>query len=992
MAKDLMYYYTKNGNLFIREEFGEIQQDFNMSMVIDGTKDSMKAQVLSFSELPLVPYTIVYHASTQTWWVVSHDKIERFEHEGNAYWLHELELLGAIELLNARDLTDCGFTDNVYTIWQFLGRLFKLSNFEYRVVGLGGDLTIETNYLDKDLKVDFLKTFENYTLLSGIREFLDGYNATAKLSFTTNQVGNINGAKLTVIPKTGKSDSVYQESVFNDVRETKTMDKDSYGTTIVSNAQNVVSTKAKTYPTVGAVRLSSTEYEIKPENACIRLPSPAYKVNWVKMYSTKLMISFDYLGTLTDYVVDTTNLESCQRLWQDLLDNKLDGSRLEDFLAKFPNASVFMEKIQSLTVATFYDSEYQYNTTISVGEYTDDPTNLFVPTLGDKLPPLFMAQTTQKYWALGKKALHDGITLPYQVMYWEMGSDLIKGFDYFEKNKYASYDGGTIRFKPDSVSDFDSNVIIWSNDGRILKVNTIYVADSQIKPTTFEFNYVSFQVNYIPMSDVKIKLDNDGTNNDTQYYNQTGKLTDSNALSKLLLSYSKEIESTTITKYGTYYDFDTMPSVGSIVLINNKPYVINNISYNFQENEDDSYIIFAEFTLAIYTSTKSLMVNPNTSIRDYAIPQNFNVKRKQTYRDYWELSYTSGGDNNIYLPIAKTLNIGNYYQEYNSHICLIETTFSDGITKYYYQLETTTFVFKKSIYEVLDFKDNNIIGYSSCNRTTGFNIQRLLNNQVVVNTPISYVDEIGRVRDIDIMWCNRDQLESAYVMYQSDNGISLSVSLYNYSVFIGQGIWSYVDYPDFQITEEYYNKDATEVPVFEYCSQFGNSDDCEIGDNIFDCLSTDIQYFYVFDLVNKGSINNDNFSSLEGRTISQTSDYTGTWNICHNACIMKWASGKLRIYFLENFQINVATNQVRFDTMTTTPTGFALKDVVIRRLTLTPESVLNMGTYENVKNDLLFVIKNTQNAITGTQTITTDFGYSDTCWYVELTPNHYKLN
>ena len=61
------------------------------------------------------------------------------------------------------------------------------------------------------------------------------------------------------------------------------MDKDSHGTIVVSNAQNVISTQTKTYPSVGGVSLGSTEYEVSPENGCIRLPSPAYKVNWVRM-------------------------------------------------------------------------------------------------------------------------------------------------------------------------------------------------------------------------------------------------------------------------------------------------------------------------------------------------------------------------------------------------------------------------------------------------------------------------------------------------------------------------------------------------------------------------------------------------------------------------------------------------------------------------------------------------------------------------------------
>ena len=62
-----------------------------------------------------------------------------------------------------------------------------------------------------------------------------------------------------------------------------------------------------------------------------------------------------------------------------------------------------------------------------------------------------------------------------------------------------------------------------------------------------------------------------------------------------------------------------------------------------------------------YVSTKSMMVNPNTNIRDYGIPQQFNVKRKQLYRDYYELSYVAYEDREweYYLNPLKTFNFGS---------------------------------------------------------------------------------------------------------------------------------------------------------------------------------------------------------------------------------------------------------------------------------------------------------------------------------------------
>ena len=78
MAQDLMYYFDKKSP-YQRHELGEIQTDFNMSLTIDGEKDSMQVQVFNFNESEITPNTILYHLGTQTWWVVSNDNIEKYE-------------------------------------------------------------------------------------------------------------------------------------------------------------------------------------------------------------------------------------------------------------------------------------------------------------------------------------------------------------------------------------------------------------------------------------------------------------------------------------------------------------------------------------------------------------------------------------------------------------------------------------------------------------------------------------------------------------------------------------------------------------------------------------------------------------------------------------------------------------------------------------------------------------------------------------------------
>ena len=278
MEKDLVYVFDKNTKVGVA--LGEVQSNFNMSYVVDGTKDSCKIEVQSFQEAEIEPYTIVLHKKTFTWWIVSHDKVERRANDSGYIYTHNLQLQGAIELLNARDLTDCGFNEGFYSVQDFLFKLFMLSDIEFPLTRINFDA--DQTFLDK--RVDFIKTFENYSLLSAIREFLNGYNCDCKLFFNADYNSEQNKYTLTdlileIFYKTGNPNRIWDIDSFDDIRETKTMSKESFGCSVVSNAENVVASSNKIYPLSGAVSFSSNSYEVTADNAIIRLPTNIYQVN-----------------------------------------------------------------------------------------------------------------------------------------------------------------------------------------------------------------------------------------------------------------------------------------------------------------------------------------------------------------------------------------------------------------------------------------------------------------------------------------------------------------------------------------------------------------------------------------------------------------------------------------------------------------------------------------------------------------------------------------
>ena len=953
----------KNGD---RHLLGEIQSNFNMSFVIDGTKDSAQVVVLGFQESEIEPYTICWHEKTDSWWIVSADKVERFPNDdGNLVYLHTLKLLGAIDLLNARDLTDCGFNDNTYTIRQFITRLFSLSTFEHT-------LDIYSPILDTyNVKVDFIKTFENYTLLSAIRELLDGYNMCPKLTFSnasrynsiTHQVEYYLGsALLRIISKTGNNlTTPHNITEFDLVKETKTMNKESFGACVVSNAENVSSSQAKTFPSTGSAKLSGTEYRIVGNNAVLRLPSNVYKVNWLKCILTyKVMLWYKgqednepQITVITISALNEASLSSAKDKVHYAI-NHLSYAPTSTKQQMISDFDSHWEEIKQKMVKAGTISLYNGNSINPVNGKIVKGSNVpYIPSVKFSIGSNVLSSFHQII--LADKETRDCLPSKEQGIYWERGSNLIKGFDFINSKETVFTDA-----EPLFRVDFSTSTDLNGESARFWKYPDNYYdcyLECSNSYNDIKIGNTSWVVNYVPMADLKIKVDNVRNRLDIQLYNQTGKLTDSVALSKLLNSYSKEISSDTITRYMSYYKYTDIPKVGDVVFKGTSEYVINNVSLDFVQNEKDGYFISCEFTMSKRVSTKSLMVNPNTNIRDYGIPQKYNVRRKQIYRDYYEFSYGSAYEDanqeSPYLAPNKIIKLGNRASDFDSYTAVIRLTYNNVVENshvWYYQLETTNYHFNKMFYVMLDFTDNNIIGYGSQNVHSGFDISRIFYGQVDnLNTPISYVDDNGIVNGIELYLLNNQELTTIYQNLQDNyGGSSYTGSLYNYSVFIAPELYeggvdrsSYNDYNSpsytgygsypskldityfisntcgysgsaygleityiymdctggvadidsawitkegnkyylnistqsqgydlwgvnftvrvyasswqgakdistFKIEEPTYNKDAIEVPVFEYGCQVDDSEDVIVGDKILQQYEGNVIYIYTF--------------------------------------------------------------------------------------------------------------------------------------------------
>ena len=844
MARDIIYYYDKKSP-YQQHELGEIQEDFNFSAVIDGTKDSCQVIVLSFDEPAIEPYTIVKLNTLGLWYIISEDKVERYLNENGSFiYKHQLSLLGAKELLNARDLTDCGFYQNRYTIDDFIRRIIKLSSFEF-------PYTIEYSsngslLLDQTKVVDYIKTYQNFTPLSALRDFFDGYNCTFRLDFTTITSDNItylDKAKIKIMSKTGDI-GLTQLSIshFDDARETKNLNKDSFGTSTISNAENVVSTKTKFYPSSGAIRLTAPERTITRLNGIFRLPSPIYKVNWLKVVCDNFVLkvypegysdgqSFVYKGTAYDANFKTY----LQTTIADYILNYSTQQDKDNFLNSIDD---FIEIVKKTTSIKIY-SCMRYDATND--KYFFDPN---APTDAKKIKyrDSTLNQDTSTT-GLFDSETRETLKYPKKMFWYKKGEDVIHLTESWtgpaEQNNtmmflYSAFENGSSAI-PQIYSK--ENITITCTRSPHFQVRRDY------DPNVMTNNAWRIVCEYIPMSDIKVKVDNELETKDVDLYNQTGKQTDSVALSKLLDTHSTEISSDTITRYKNYYDYNDIPKVGQIVLKDNIRYVINNISYNVYQNENTDedndkvqYYFECEFTLSKAVAVKSIMVNPNTDIRDYGIPQTYNIKRKQLYRDYYsfDLSSDANADTDWYIDLYTFISFDIEPAFDQNFILLIKAganywkytsgdAYDTPVSYNYYQIEATNYLLKKSFYVVFDFKDNNIIGYDGQSVWAGFDITRLWNQNDNISTPISYVDQDGFVKSFELLITNQSNITLDENNSMLTNRVFISDTFYNLNKT--NGYLALIDEPN-------YEKDPTEVPVFEYACQLGNSDNVIVGENL----------------------------------------------------------------------------------------------------------------------------------------------------------------
>lgn len=817
MATSKVFTYTKENN-FTQYEFGKYQSGFNFCLTIDETKDSAKILVLTKSEDILAPSTIVRLEGINAWWCVKKDTRQRHKNESGYLYEHTIELQGAFEILNSRDLINCGFNVDHYNVGQFLNRLVSLSSFK---------LPISFDYgtsLGSTKVVDFLKTFENYTLASAIKEFLNGYNCIPKMVFNQNAQNQITSATIKIYSKSGLADTPLNESVFNEVSAVDNIDRESYGTKVISNIQNCVGRHAVRYPKIGATYPIGDNGQITYASASqckIKLPSKIYEIESITFYP---LVVVQMYGKDANHEIVSSNQYGF--ITPDDLSRQFNNFK-SSFINIVLNSGGNQSDISNINELwkDFVEQLHERLPTIKNGGYWDA---ILEQPHGDYIEIEDLGRDDMKVYLNNERYAYNNDGKDNFILSWKQGGNEIKGFELFEQAQrlVAGYDNvhiigsGTLRF------DFD-NYYLFINFSSSMEASLID-NEFSIGGTDFDLPRTLFSINYIPMADIKFKTDNDLDKEDTKLYNQNGKLVDSYAVSKLVNSYCKSIRDKELVRFGTYYNFSDIPKVGARV----GDYVINNVSYDVYDNDNGGFLYKCQFSLNLYSACKSTMINANTNIRDYDCPQSNNVKRIQNYRDFIELSYESNTYGNTYLDIDRIINISLDSIGINDNFVFVMSAYDTSFDNegdnhsnyYYYHLDHISFDLSKQKKFVVDFGDNNIVGYGYAHAYKPFSLSNFFDRDKAITIPISYVNQFGEVEGLELLATDETTAENNFGNIFISENVAIPSSIYQ----------NFESNYNLKISEESYEKDGLEIPVFEYSCEISGDDNIEVADNFFE--------------------------------------------------------------------------------------------------------------------------------------------------------------
>jgi hypothetical protein len=780
-----------------------IQGTFNIEDNLNDTPSNMKIKTTTSSlyREEFEVNTVAWHEDTDTWWVIKSDTstyITTGEYE------HEIELVEYLEFYGYRHLPNCAFAPNTYTLEQMLERLFNIAK-----VNISVDYA---TFLDEDKIMPFL-SFENYTVANAIKTIGRAIDAIPKMyvDITESYVPT-----LYFINRVGLDTTIVNglNANFPTQFEKNTNSSDQFTTRAIANIQNAKSSNLVISPLNGGYKnFVPNDIVFNNDNrdqARLILPSKIDKIEFVNVIvPIKLVYTRGLIGGA-----------------QGVLFNGYYTSK-EDLQTILENSGLFGP-----------DEDYS---TEELGQAIDklpDPKEFYKVSYNQEIDKDFESDTIAKSIGLYHKKMSLLNKFEFDTIFKVVSGNTVADTDRKDRTiHWTPFTNEVIMpksFRNGLTSDEDHNI-------RYILVSGLSIITSAEITDPIPNEEVLLQVGYYPIADIKVSIDNDNNAQDEKFFNQNGKVIDALSASKLVFSHTQDSVNGTKIRNARYDDLEDVLPLGQLVREGNDLYVVTQRSLDLLLTDEH------EWVNAIYTLTKNRIgrsenITADSSVISYKIPDDNLVNRSQLYKDYIELSLANNNQDEPYLPMSKALVFTSTLAGTNfDYTCLIKNDYGTTPTVVRFIKSPSAFDLHKAKLLNVNLQDNNVIDFRLDSVGSDY-----------IQTPIVYTDNVGKATDFQVLLLDTQDLVNSKEHFDANytpnplvpfNDLTnINEGYFVNSVLAEENYSIKIDEPD-------YDKDAFEIPVFEYMVQ-ANDDysplgNIVVGDELFSTFTGTLRYHYV---------------------------------------------------------------------------------------------------------------------------------------------------
>ena len=823
----MIYYFEFNEKYqkYMRKELGNEEIENNKCFTIDGSGDSFKVNVYCNVELALKPNTIVLSKDEELnnyWWVVQEDKSTLID---NGLYLHELQLVGAIEWFKFKFCYTGTFYYHRYSYFEVMQKLlyslWKPKFFDFNLDNFTSEFGSEKN--------NQKFTFKGYTIRSALSEIEKSLNVDFKLKFVTSKLSieeTLSGVtgNHSFDPTPDGTGAYYPGNI---------------STTISTNYSKVVVKSVS--PNTASATISSYD----PLTGAISIALKSVLPN-----------------TSVQVTLNCTPGENVS----DDKDNIYISSAYFDFIHKNPSTNISYpinsldEKYQ---ISQFPNKSYASRVVGRVSNVTSS-TYMTYPTNG------YMNLESEN--SIEVDTNNACLILPFNIdrMNWIVFRSPDNGIHHYNElhdsgdtnNSYLtlrSTDGKTTykfmlkeKFYYDNMSEDNENkkeLTLWYEKGKnvihnfkkFLDLGNLYydVLGDDGKPIYQVPKGISskmFRVYYYPLIDEMLLTNNNDVTNDDVIYNQTCQNTDSVLAKEFINGYSESISIGTLTRCKYHNEESECFKCGDVFVKGDERYVVSSVSIDKYKD-----IVYAEYKLSKDYVAKTELISADGSIESYAIPQNNIVKRIQEYKTL--IRFNDDLVENISSYFHNMFAIDFLSTNRNDYSINAKCTDSNNV-KYFVGLQAANIETPKSTTSVFDFYDNNYCGF------------RVLEVVKPLETyyaqyPYNYVDSNGEIKsfELKIKW-GIDSSNFPYLTEEEYNNDDDTIA---------------------KINEPNYRKDGYEIPVFLITREYNDSNGYIFGNNVSRPANSNLYYLTLYTSntpITSQNINFDNLTKIHKINVS----------------------------------------------------------------------------------------------------------------------------